>query len=133
MRKVGDGYCQNIEVDEISGIKYNSEECGWDGGDCTEFNEMYPGCEVEDVRDVGNGKCNVIGEEQKKRLEEEGVLKANTYNVMECGWDGGDCTEFNEMYPGCKADHLCVECLGDGECHEHQNTPECKNDGGDCL
>ena len=34
---------------------------------------------------IGNAKCDV-GE----------------YNTVECGWDGGDCKEFNEKYPNCK-------------------------------
>ena len=64
--RIGDGTCHR-------GV-YNSESCGWDGGDCVNFLEQYPNCTVEFPVLVGNGKCN-----------------GGAYNTEECGWDGGDC------------------------------------------
>jgi len=61
--KVGDGRCDG---------KYNTAECGWDGGDC--LIDGYPDCHVKYPRLIGNGSCS--GAE---------------YNTAECGWDGGDC------------------------------------------
>ena len=63
---VGDGSCKNFDG-------YNTEECGWDGGDCVEFNEMYPDCDVRSPSFVGDGRCELFA------------------NTTECGYDGGDC------------------------------------------
>ena len=59
---------------ECSGAGHNSEDCGWDGGDCEEFNANYPNCTVLYPTWIGNNYC-------------EGA----EYNTEECGWDGGDC------------------------------------------
>ena len=64
---LGDGVCQ--------GGPYNTEECDWDGGDCTEFNDLYPNCTVPFPELIGNGWCS-----------------GGIYDVESCGWDGGDCT-----------------------------------------
>ena len=45
---IGDGDCD--------GGEYNTEECGWDGGDCIEFNEKYPNCKVDDPLFIGDGE-----------------------------------------------------------------------------
>ena len=50
-------------------------------------------------------------------------------NVMECGWDGGDCVEWNEKYPNC--DNI-EWWLGNGYCDSEWNTPECGFDDGSC-
>jgi len=52
----------------------NSVECGYDGGDCIEFNNLYPYCDVDKPYLVGNGICD-----------------GANYSVRECGCDGGDC------------------------------------------
>lgn len=64
---IGDGKCW---------VEYNTEECGWDGGDCIEFNEKYPNCTVDNPFWIGNNMCDE---------EYDG------YNTKECGYDGGDC------------------------------------------
>ena len=46
----------------------NTEECGWDGGDCEEFNK-YPNCEMNPPSLFADGHCN------------------EDYNTKECGWD----------------------------------------------
>ena len=48
---VGDGNCEGAYNEE----KYSIEDCGWDGGDCIEFNEKYPGCRVDYPSSIGNG------------------------------------------------------------------------------
>ena len=71
----------------VSGIIYfvvsRSKECGYDGGDCDEFNAQYPDCTAKNTRKIGDGKCN----------------NEYPYNTEECGYDGGDCIDFNAQYP----------------------------------
>jgi hypothetical protein len=64
---IGDGYCD--------GGAYNTDDCGFDGGDCEEFNAKYPNCNVNSPVIIGNGSCNNFP----------------PYNTAECGFDGGDC------------------------------------------
>ena len=68
---IGDGTC--------NGGVYNTEECGFDGGDCLDFNNRYPNCTVDVPYFIGDGTCN-----------------GGMYNTEECGFDGGDCDYFNE-------------------------------------
>ena len=52
-------------------------------------------------------------------------------NVLDCGWDGGDCLETNAWLPDCSIDDLTL--LGDGVCDgDSYNTVECNFDMGDC-
>ena len=70
--RVEDGYCN---------IGLNTSQCDWDGGDCigiqNDFNQIYPYCDVENPSKVGDGICEYM----------------QIYNVKECGFDGGDCSE----------------------------------------
>ena len=45
---IGNGYCD--------GGRYNTEKCGWDGGDC--LVEGYPDCHVDIPSWIGNGYCH---------------------------------------------------------------------------
>eukprot|EP00979_Chaetoceros_neogracilis_P011460 scaffold2835_cov280-Chaetoceros_neogracile.AAC.2 len=64
---IGDGHCY--------GGDYNTVECGFDGGDCEDFNAKYPDCNVQYPQYIGNGYCN-----------------GGDGNTAACGFDGGDCT-----------------------------------------
>ena len=105
---IGDGRCDGYDA--------NTEECGYDGGDCIEFNQKYPECTVDyPGLKIADGKCN-----------------GGKYNTEECGYDGGDCIDFNEKYPACKVDYPFL--VGDGYCDEGKyNTDVCGYDGGDCV
>ena len=50
----GDGICDSI-------VHYMTEECGYEGGDCS-------GCNVTDYELLGNGRCD--GGEYRKRIFE---------------------------------------------------------------
>ena len=65
-RFLSDGRCD--------GGPYDTEECGWDGGDCTHFRLQFPQCEISAPYLIGNNQCQL-----------------GQYNTAECGWDGGDC------------------------------------------
>ncbi|GFH44384.1 hypothetical protein CTEN210_00858 [Chaetoceros tenuissimus] len=111
---LGDGKCDNYKETG----DFNSIECGFDAGDCIEFNQNYPNCTayLPDMV-LGNGWCSV------------------DYNTEECGYDGGDCIEFNEKYPNCTAPYFYPELIGNGRCDDYEpyNTNECGFDEGDCL
>ena len=93
---------------------YNSEACGWDGGDCDDFQKKYPGCNVKNPMRVGDGKCD-----------------GGDYNIEECAWDGGDCDEFKLMYPDCNVETPTQ--IGNGRCNLGEyNTEKCGWDEGDC-
>ena len=107
---IGDGMCDNDD-------RQNSAACGYDDGDCIEFNLKYPGCKAEYPYRISDGICNTEGDQ---------------HNTAACRYDGGDCDDFNTKYPDCEA--LVASFLGDGECDDSvpYNTEECGYDGGDC-
>ncbi|CAM9810371.1 unnamed protein product, partial [Ectocarpus sp. 12 AP-2014] len=117
---LGDGLCSSVT---------NTEECGYDGGDCCECtcqavedddykcgptyqcldptascygdegSNPYPSC--EDIVLVGNGYCDLDS------------------NIEECGYDGGDCCECTceDEWAICGPNYACIDpdasCFGD--------------------
>lgn len=103
--KVADGTCDGLS---------NILLCGYDGGDCADFNERWPGCKVLDTEKIQDGIC-------------DGDVGYHSYNTKECGWDGGDCIT------NCTAEWK--DWLGNGICDNFYpyNTAECDFDGDDCT
>jgi hypothetical protein len=120
LNKLGDGNCDR---DPVYFKSLNSKECGYDAGDCNEFNKKYADC-VPGIHPSGLSDFGGIG-----------YIKTcqNKYNTEACGFDDGLCTQFNLDYPNCKVDG--IEKIGDGDCSNtsHLNTKECGWEGGDCL
>jgi len=107
---IGNNKCDNR-------IPYNSEECSYDGLDCSDFNSQYPNCQVVNTNFIGDGTCHNI----------------YPFNTSECKFDGGDCDDFRKQYPNC---HVMESAfVGNGECQDFApyNSSECGYDGGDCL
>jgi len=100
---IGNGRC--------NGGEYNTLECGFDGGDCKEFNSKYSNCFGVKLLELGDGICQ--------------------HNTPDCDYDDGDCFDFNTLYPNCTADKPYL--VGDGDCNDDYNIPECQFDGGDCI
>jgi len=143
---LGNGIC--------SAGPYNTQECGFDGGDCDTFNSEYPNCDVLNPELVGNDDCD----DGKYNTEECGfdggdcrypncnvvVIAYLGYslgdsicnslaNTEECGFDDGDCIEFNREYPNCAMfEHPTISSVGDGVCDTSYNNEECGYDSGDC-
>jgi len=90
--KIGDGRCD--------GGKFNTIGCGFDGGDCINFNIAYPGCTFESPWKINDDVCDAEA------------------NVPECNYDGGDCAS---------------AFAGNGVCNVQYNTTENNFDGGDCA
>lgn len=88
----------------------------WKQIDGTYFKATYPECRIstELIEKVGDSKCD------------GGFLNTN-----KCGLDGGDCTEFNIIFPNCKLPEAYH--VGDGICQPEFNIPECSFDDGDCC
>eukprot|EP00553_Chaetoceros_curvisetus_P000492 CAMPEP_0204616166 /NCGR_PEP_ID=MMETSP0717-20131115/3478_1 /ASSEMBLY_ACC=CAM_ASM_000666 /TAXON_ID=230516 /ORGANISM="Chaetoceros curvisetus" /LENGTH=160 /DNA_ID=CAMNT_0051629315 /DNA_START=90 /DNA_END=572 /DNA_ORIENTATION=+ len=111
--EIGNGECADLDL-------FNSEQCGYDGGDCPQpiFVDKYPECFVAYPERVGDGDCDIYP----------------PYSSEACGFDGGDCPKPVpiEDYPGCV---VIPEILGNGWCDKYwpYNTEECGWDGGDCI
>ena len=101
---IGDDLCE--------GGEYDTEECGWDGGDCVIHRQRFPNCTATQPYLIGNGQCNWH------------------LDSAECDWDGGDCEDFKALYPGCRVPE--TKWIGDGLCDHDYNTEVCGWDGGDC-
>lgn len=84
---IGDGKCDGGDL--------NSLICNWEGGDCIEFNEKFPGCQAELPYEIGDGTCNYEN------------------NIVACGYDGGDCCPYG--------DPLNLEELPDGNRLKNRN------------
>ena len=109
---LGNGFCNNFN------FLFNTKACGFDGGDCLDFNKERPGCKACDINRVGDGYCD--GPE---------------YNNKACGYDGGDCEDFNKKFPGCKAGQ--PYWIENNSCQAAFDRPgvmteECKWDNGQC-
>ena len=116
--------------------KYNTLECGWDGGDCEVYNNRI-NCTVDNPSWIGDKECDWI------------------YNNKGCGFDGGDCLLLKNKYPKCSIENLndancpvgkdfpiffpkckvkVPSSIGGGYCNGGDyNTLECGWDGGACL
>jgi len=144
--RIGNGSCDLQQ--------YNTEECGWDGGDCLDPN--YPECKGADIDLIADGvcyntsplntaACNFDGNDCKDfnlqypdchaantALIGDGVCRGGEYDTEACGFDGGDCVDFNLQYPDCTVTDTAL--VGDGVCDGGEyDTEACAWDGGDCT
>eukprot|EP00559_Dactyliosolen_fragilissimus_P000969 CAMPEP_0184858600 /NCGR_PEP_ID=MMETSP0580-20130426/3682_1 /TAXON_ID=1118495 /ORGANISM="Dactyliosolen fragilissimus" /LENGTH=503 /DNA_ID=CAMNT_0027354831 /DNA_START=21 /DNA_END=1528 /DNA_ORIENTATION=+ len=140
VRFIGNGKC--------NGGPYNTIECGFDGGDCTEYRLAYPNCNVLKLYEVGDGKCQEENNSEECGYDGgdccpesvvndskygDGICDANVlYNSRACEYDNQDCSDHNEIFSQlCYVDD--VNKLGDGTCDGGSYASSaCKNDGGDC-
>jgi len=138
---LGDGICDNLDD------WFNIPECGYDFGDCLEYNLKYSNCQVKNPIWLGYDICD-----------------SGNYSSPECNFDGGDClskttfptciftapplmsrgycnvefghttkcTYFADKYPYCNATDLSL--IGDGVCdHSEYNIAECGYEDYDCV
>ena len=95
-------YCPFACDDDKNG--YDTEDCGFDGGeDCLSFWGLHPDCKVDWPDRIGDG-----------------VYHSGQYNTVECGFDGGDCEDFNLEYPGCNVEDIWK--IGNGYCYGGTNN-----------
>ena len=84
------------------------------------ISQKYPFCPLDNVDFVyiGDGQCN--------------FPKGSESNILNCGWEGGDCVTFNDMLPDCMVKNPSL--LGNGICNGGKyNTIECGWDSTDCV
>jgi len=156
-KKKYSSFMDNIICDFAMGVGPNIEECGWEGGDCLDFNQQYPNCTESKIYLIQNGQCDSetnieeCGFDGNDCLEEneqlqndypncsvrspswigDGICDGFDYNTTECGWDGGDCLVLQQEFPKCKGEKSDI---GNGICGgRRDNTKECGWDGGDCF
>ena len=148
---MGDGKC--------NGGLPNTFQCGFDDGDCLEFNIAFPNCKAINAYQVGDGECqpqlNVEscgfdgGDCCSDKMEDKyvGDKKCNggLYNTKTCGYDGGDCDAFRKKYPLCPdldvpndklyRDDETPIVMGDDKCDfiAQYMTEECGYEYGDCI
>ncbi len=121
-----------LQSDGICDTTENNLHCSFNRGDCLggdiNMEEDFPKClqalesqnpSLSDnwnrhTENIGNGKCD-----------------AGRFNIEECGFEFGECIDFNEEYPRCN-DPGAASSLGDGVCNWSYNNSECRYDGGDC-
>ncbi len=100
---------------------YNSDICGFDGGDCR----------LKPVR--GLPKCSVLN---PNWVGDERCTDYPPYNTNDCEFDGGDCVKKPVSgYPDCVILPEYHNRIGNGFCDEldpNLNSNECGFDGGDC-
>jgi len=100
---IGDGACD-------PDAPYNTEACGWDGGDCCRktCNPDSPfGCKTKEGGDLG--EYGPFGFFCLDPSQGDDVIDSNRCNGVE------------------------RERIGDGKCNPMYNTAECNFDGGDCC
>ncbi len=109
---IGNGICNDSPP-------YNTERCGFDGGDCDRKPvEGNSACLVDWPDLIGDGSCHDFP----------------PYNSEACEYDGGDCDPKKvEGYADCFV--VDTEEIGDGSCWDYApyNTEACGFDGGDCV
>jgi len=89
------------------------------------FKQMYPNCNLNQTFD-GTQFLSIVADDICQFKMGEGT------NVVQCGWDGGDCEALNERYPDCVVPEYRL--LGDGKCDGNEyNTETCGFDNGDCV
>ena len=115
---------------------YNTEECGWDGGDCSGLStNPTVFTRVDFPSFIGDGKYDDL------------ILGGYNTGTEECGWNGGDCSGpstnptvfINGVvdYPNCHV--YFPSFIGDGTCDDlllggyNTDTEECGWNGGDCI
>ena len=62
-------YFGNMGSGRCDGWQYNTEECGWDGGDCVELNTKYPNCHAANPSNIGDGYCEIVEDRTLKHAD----------------------------------------------------------------
>jgi hypothetical protein len=147
---LGDGFCDNLGL-------YVHDECGLEGGDCMEcFAAFEAAFEKDDdfFDTLADGHCdgssplnieicgfdgfdcyecmemNLNNTEFIASRLGDGQCDGGVYMTDACFADAGDCDEFLDNYPDCKAEQPWR--VGDGNCDSEYDNEECREDGGDC-
>ena len=147
-----DGYCDD---------EANIEECNYDFGDCCNYlhdftlcqdcfcitnlnatkNCSYIGLFDQEVSPMGDGKCDLINNNVNSFFDygdcclEDQTCLVQTFRINYRGVPFNDTHEIDCLENVCvKSDNYCIEDqIGDGICQDHNNSPFCDYDQGDCC
>jgi len=97
-----DGFETRKLKDSTCNVKYNIFDCGFDGGDCEDYNHQFPDCDADDPQLVYNDKCD------------------SEVNTWSCGFDNGKCDYQNRKRIEWVKDFRCPLDKQD-ECDSNNN------------
>ncbi len=132
IKNITDISCEK-EPDGFCDAEYNIPQCEFDASDCIRgksLPDLYPNCSQELI--LRHGDDDDISWNVETEKIGNGLCDTSHFNIEACGFEFGECVEFNDEYSLC--DYAYNESLkfGNGVCDREFNNRECKYDGGDC-
>ncbi len=146
VKNITENACGEEEPDGFCNDEYNIPQCGFDAGDCIDIHakdgkdgkdlvismDLYPNCsQVLFLRHGHDEDMHISWKDETEKVG-NGICDTSHFNIEECGFEFGECVEFNEEYSLCNYGYNDSLKFGNGICDREFNNRECKYDKGDC-